>query len=472
MVRHALLLPLALTLGAAPAAAAEPAINIEYERYTLDNGLEVILHRDASVPLVATNVWYHVGSGDETPGKSGFAHLFEHMMFQGAKHIGKDVHFKVLQEIGGTGINGTTNSDRTNYFEIVPSHQIETALWLESDRMGYLLDLLDEGSLKNQQEVVRNERRQRYDNVPYGRDRFAVAEALYPEGHPYRFLTIGRHEDLETANVADVKSFFRQWYVPSNATLTLAGDFQPDQAKELVKKWFGSFPKISEPQRSTVATPELAATVRKEIDDPFARLVRIHYAWHSPKILSDEDFELDVVSTVLGAYGWGRLHRALILEERSAQSVQIYNAGAQHSSVFHVVVDLKPGQDPVRAEQVIARELDKIRKEPVSDAEMQRVLIGTESGFVWGLEDLMGRVEQLQMFNHYTGDPGYAQTYLQRVRALTPAKVRETADKVLGKHRAEIITRPAAPPPSGPGAGPGAKPGPGSKTAVKDAKKG
>ena len=469
MVRHALLLPLALILGAAPAAAAEPAINIEYERFTLDNGLEVILHRDASVPLVATNVWYHVGSGDETPGKSGFAHLFEHMMFQGAKHIGKDVHFKVLQEIGGTGVNGTTNADRTNYFEIVPSHQIETALWLESDRMGYLLDLLDETSLKNQQEVVRNERRQRYDNVPYGRDRFAVAEALYPEGHPYRFLTIGRHEDLETANVEDVKSFFRQWYVPSNATLTLAGDFQLAQGKELVQKWFGSFPKITEPPRTVVPMPELKATVRKEIDDTFARLVRIHYAWHSPKIMSDEDFELDVVSTVLGSYGWGRLHRALVLEERSAQSVQIYNAGAQHSSVFHVVVDLKPGQDPVRAEQVINRELEKMRKEPVTAAEMQRVLIGTESGFVWGLEDLMGRVEQLQLFNHYTGDPGYAQTYLKRVRAMTPAKVRETADKVLGQPRAEIITRPAAPPPKGPDAGPG----PGPKPAVvKDAKKG
>ncbi len=475
MVRHALLLPLALILGAAPAAAAEPAINIEYERFTLDNGLEVILHRDASVPLVATNVWYHVGSGDETPGKSGFAHLFEHMMFQGAKHIGKDVHFKVLQEIGGTSVNGTTNSDRTNYFEIVPSHQIETALWLESDRMGYLLDLLDEASLKNQQDVVRNERRQRYDNVPYGRDRFAVAEALYPEGHPYRFLTIGRHEDLETASVEDVKGFFRQWYVPSNATLTLAGDFQLPQAKELVQKWFGSFPKIAEPVRTTVAMPELKANVRKDLDDPFARLVRIHYAWHSPKIMSDEDFELDVVSTVLGAYGWGRLHRALVLEERSAQSVNIYNAGAQHSSVFHVVVDLKPGQDPARAEQVIARELAKIQSEPVTDAELQRVLIGTESGFVWGLEDLMGRVEQLQLFNHYTGDPGYAQTYLKRVRALTPAKVRDTAAKVLGKPRAEVITHPAAPPPgAGPGAGPGEKtaPKPAPKSAVKDAKKG
>ena len=463
MVRQALLLPLTLVLGALPAppasaapagtgpapvvtaAAAEPAINIEYERFVLDNGLEVILHRDPSVPLVATNVWFHVGSGDETPGKSGFAHLFEHMMFQGAKHIGKDVHFKILQEIGGTSVNGTTNSDRTNYFEVVPAHQIETALWLESDRMGYLLDLLDEASLKNQQEVVRNERRQRYDNVPYGRDRFAVAEALYPEGHPYRYLTIGRHEDLETAAIEDVKGFFRQWYVPSNATLTLAGDFEIAKAKELVTKWFGSFPKTTKPTRKHPEMPALAATVRKDIDDPFARLTRIHYAWHSPPLFSDADFELDVVATVLGAYGWGRLHRALVLDERSAQGVSIYNAGAEHSSVFHIIVDLKPGQDAARAEQVIARELDKIMKEPISAAELQRVRIGIESSFIWGLEDLMGRVEQLQSFNHYTGDPGYAQTYLKRLRALTPTKVRDSAAQILSKPRAEIITKPAAP---------------------------
>ena len=348
MVRQALLLPLTLVprrphdagglgcSGGAPAGtgsttpapvvtapAAEPSINIEYERFTLDNGLEVILHRDPSVPLVAANVWYHVGSGDETPGKSGFAHLFEHMMFQGTKHVGKDEHFEILQEIGGTSVNGTTNTDRTNYFEVVPSHQLETALWLESDRMGYLLDLLDEASLENQNEVVRNERRQRYDNVPYGRDRFAVAEALYPEGHPYRYLTIGRHEDLEGAAIEDVKNFFRQWYVPSNATLTLAGDFEVAKAKELVNKWFGGFPKLAKPGRATVAMPALAATVRKDVDDPFARLTRIHYAWHSPPIFSDADFELDVVSTVLGAYGWGRLHRALVLDERSAQSVNV-----------------------------------------------------------------------------------------------------------------------------------------------------
>ncbi len=484
MTRHVLLLPLSLALGATPAvaapapapapaavaappAAAAPApaptaapaaaapvdLRLEYERYTLDNGLEVILHRDPSVPLVAANVWYHVGSGDETPGKSGFAHLFEHMMFQGAKHIGKDVHFNILQEIGGTSVNGTTNADRTNYFEVVPSHRIETALWLESDRMGYLLDLLDETSLKNQQEVVRNERRQRYDNVPYGKDRFAVAEALYPEGHPYRYLTIGRHEDLEGANIEDVKSFFKQWYVPSNATLTLAGDFQIDAAKQLVQKWFGAFPKIAKPAHPKVQQPALTANVRKEIDDPFARLYRVHYAWHTPPMFSDADFDLDVVSQVLGAFGWGRLHRALVLDEKSARSVNVYNQAQTHSSIFHIVVDLKPGQDPAKAEQIIARELSRLQKEPISAAELQRVLIGTESSFVWGLEDLMGRAERLQSFNHYTGDPGYAETYLKRLRAVTPARVQATATDLLGKPRAEILTRPAAgPPPKEPGA--------------------
>jgi zinc protease len=463
MPRHALL-PLALVLGATPALAAPPAppaapaahvappaaptqtdVRLDFERYTLPNGLEVILHRDPAAPLVATNVWYHVGSGDETPGKSGFAHLFEHMMFQGAKHIGKDVHFDILQGIGGTSVNGTTNADRTNYFEVVPSHRLETALWLESDRMGYLLDLLDETSLKNQQDVVRNERRQRYDNVPYGKDRFAVAEALYPEGHPYRYLTIGRHEDLEAAGVEDVKAFFKQWYVPANATLTLAGDFEIATAKQLVEKWFGGFPRLTRPAHPKVATPALTANVRKEIDDPFARLYRIHYAWHTPPIFSDADFELDVVAQALGAYGWGRLYKALVLEDQSARSVNVYNQASIHSSIFHIVVDLKPGQDPAKAEQVIARELEKIRKQPVSAAELGRVLIGTESSFVWGLEDLMGRAERLQSFNHYTGDPGYAETYLKRLRAVTPARVQATAADLLGKPRAEILTRPAPP---------------------------
>src|SRR6185312_6585768 len=210
---------------------------------------------DQSVPLVAVNVWYHVGSGDEVPGRSGFAHLFEHMMFQGSKNTGADAHFKILRQIGASNVNGTTNTDRTNYFEVVPSNQLETALWLESDRMGHLLDVLDKKELENQIDVVRNERRQSYDNRPYTRALFALYAALFPEGHPYRYLTIGKHEDLVAASVDDVKNFFRTWYVPANATLTITGDFELADAKKDVEKWFGSFPVSQKPAVVKIPTP-------------------------------------------------------------------------------------------------------------------------------------------------------------------------------------------------------------------------
>jgi predicted Zn-dependent peptidase len=472
--------PNAATAGATPAVAAvagaaaadaAPTVNIEFERYTLDNGLEVILHQDRSAPQVAINVWYHVGSGNEVPGRSGFAHLFEHMMFQGAKHIGEDVHFDILREIGGTSVNGTTNSDRTNYFEIVPSHHIETGLWLESDRMGYLLDLLNEKSLENQQEVVRNERRQRYDNVPYGLDRFAVAAALYPEGHPYRYLTIGRHEDLEAAKLADVRAFFEQWYVPSNATLTLAGDFEIAQAKQLVDKWFGSFPKLAKPESKEVQPPPLTANVREEIQDPFARLVRVHYVWHGPKRFADGDLELDALSDVLGANGWGRLYKKLVVEEELAQRVMVYNWSKGFSGEFHVVADVKPGKSQEQVEGIIAGEISRALSEPISAAELQRVKNQVEANFVWSLEELMSRVERLQAFNHYAGDPGYTDTYLQRIRAITPAAIQTAAKTWLSKPRVEIITMPAPKGGSGPQKGPGEKAMGGKAKAAKQGSK-
>jgi len=422
---------------------ATPTVNIEFERYTLANGLEVILHQDRSSPQVSVNIWYHVGSGNEVPGRSGFAHLFEHMMFQGAKHIGEDVHFDIIKEIGGTGVNGTTNSDRTNYYETVPSHHLETALWLESDRMGYLLDLLNQKSLANQQEVVRNERRQRYDNVPYGLDRFAVAAALYPEGHPYRYLTIGRHEDLEDAKIEDVRNFFLKWYVPSNATLTLAGDFDVGATKAMIEKWFGSFPKLAKPETVEIAPPPLKATVRQEIADPFARMVRVHYTWHSPKSFGDGDVELEALSTVLGNNGWGRLYKSLVVEHELAQRVMSYQWGKGFSGEFHVVVDLKPGSSLEKVEALLADELARAINEPITAAELARVKNQAESSFVWSLEELMSRVQRLQAFNHYTGDPNYTDTYLQEIRALTPQSVQGVASEWLGKPRAEIITIPA-----------------------------
>jgi zinc protease len=435
---------------------ADTDLRIQFERHTLDNGMEVILHRDTTAPLVSVSIWYHVGSGDEVPGKSGFAHLFEHMMFQGAKHIGEDVHFDLLREIGGTGVNGTTNPDRTNYFEIVPSHELETALWLESDRMGYLLDLLNQQSLENQIEVVRNERRQRYDNVPYGLERFAVAAALYPEGHPYRYLTIGRHEDLERASLDDVSAFFEKWYVPSNATLVLAGDFEIAEAKALVDKWFASFPKLPKPEHVVVPAPELKANVRIEIDDAFARLERVHFVWHSPARLSKGDLELDVAAAALGSAGWGRLSKRLIDDEKVAQSVFVSQTAMGFSGTFDIVVTLTPGERERKRERIalaVTEEIDKFIASGPTKAELARHVIGVESGFVWGLEDLAGRANQLQWFNHYAGDPGYTDTYLDRLRSITTTAVQAAAGKWLSKPHVEIVSVPKPPAKDAPASG-------------------
>jgi zinc protease len=419
---------------------------IEYERHRLASGMELILHPDRAVPLIAVSVWYHVGSGDETPGKSGFAHLFEHMMFQGAGHIGRDVHFEIMRKIGATGTNGSTNPDRTNYHEVVPSHHIETALWLESDRMGYLLDLLDERSLGNQRDVVRNERRERYDNVAYGRERFAVAEALYPEGHPYRYLTIGRHEDVEAASLEDVHAFFRRWYVPSNATLTLAGDFDPADACALVDKWFGTFPALPRPDHVVPPPPHLAATRREEVGDALARRTRVHWVWPSPKNFGEGEAELEILARVLGAAGWGRLHRALVLEAEVAQAVSVFQRGMGFSGEFHVVVDVRPGHSDAEVEPLVQEILDEVTRAEITPAELRRVQTQMESGFVWGLEELLSRAERLQYFNHYTGEPGYAPQWLHTIRSRDTAGVLAMARRVLTGPRVEIVTRPAGQP--------------------------
>jgi predicted Zn-dependent peptidase len=428
-------------LTATSAHAEDP--EIAHERYQLPNGLEVILHRDNSVPLVAVNIWYHVGSGDETVGKSGFAHLFEHMLFQGSKHVGEDKHFEVLRRVGASGVNGTTNSDRTNYFEVVPSHHLETALWLESDRMGYFLPLLTQESLQNQIDVVRNERRQRYDNVPYGKTLFAISAGLYPEGHPYRYLTIGKHEDLETASLEDVKGFYKKWYAPGNATLTLAGDFDTATAKKLIEKWFGGFPRTSKPQHVVPPMPKIART-RTEVQDEFAKLRRIDYVWHSPALFAPGDAEFDILANALGATGTGRLYQVLVHEKQLAQAVSAFQASRQFSSYFQVSVTLKSDADLAAVEKIIAEEIDRVRREPISQREFDRVVAQSEARFVWGLEDLMGRAQTLQSYNHFVGDPDYITQDLDRLRKSSPEQVRDLAKQYLDpERRVEVLTVPA-----------------------------
>jgi zinc protease len=418
---------------------------LEFTRYKLENGLEVILHQDKSVPLVAVDVWYHVGSGDEVAGKSGFAHLFEHMMFQGSVHTGEDVHFDTLKKIGAGTVNGSTNSTRTNYYEVVPSHHLETALWLESDRMGYMLPLLNETSLGNQREVVRNERRQNYDTRPYTKDRFAVQAALYGEGHPYRYLTIGLHEDLARASADDVRAFFRKWYVPANATLLLAGDFEIEEAKKLVEKWFGNFPKSEKPAHKVVAPTPITATKRETVTDDFAKLRRVHYAWHTPKFYAAGDAELDILAGALGREGTGRLYKILKHDKQLVQNVSVYQSSGDFSSSFHVVADLDPAADQKEVEKIITDEIAAAMKTPISKRELDREVTQVESALVWGLEGLLSRAELLQGYNHTLGDPASISYDLDRYRKATPEGVRDVAAKYLRpENRVEIITVPGA----------------------------
>lgn len=435
------------TAGVDPAiggdsASADPSIT--HERYTLDNGLEVILHQDNSVPIVAVDVWYHVGSGNERVGRSGFAHLFEHMLFQGSEHVGEDRHFAVLQNVGATGVNGTTNTDRTNYFEVVPSHQLETALWLESDRLGYLLPVVTRKSLDNQIEVVRNERRQRIDNVPYGPTFMKMVETLYPEGHPYRYSVIGKHEDLANASVEDVTDFYKTWYVPANATLAIAGDFDTAEAKKLVDKWFGSFPKsVKPPVKKAPPFPQVER-VRKTIEDDFAKLEQITYAWHTPAYFEAGDAEMSILANALGASGTGRLYKALVHNQQLAQSVSVYQDSQAFSSIFVVEVTLKSDAKLEEVEKVLEMELGKVMTTPITQREFDRAITRRESAFVWGLESVLARAETLQRYNHYVDSPDYITQDLDRYRKSNPDQVTKIAAKYLGtSSRVEIYTVPS-----------------------------
>ena len=441
--------------GAGPSASpANPAPNaassnadpkIAFERYRLPNGLEVIIAPDPSVPIVAVNIWYHVGSGYEVPGRSGFAHLFEHMVFQGSKHVGDDKHFDILKKSGAESVNGTTSPDRTNYFEVVPSNQLETALWLESDRMGFLLEKLTKQSLDDQIEVVRNERRQNYDNRPYGKALFALYAALYPEGHPYRYLTIGRHEDLATASVDDVKAFFKTWYVPANATLTLVGDVEIPRAKELVQKWFGSFPKSDKPAVVSVPPPVIRSH-EVTVEDEFAKLRQLIFAWHSPATFGAGDAELMIAANALMREGPGRLYKALVYDRQLAQSVTAFQDGNTFSGVFQITVTLRNEAQLAEVKEIVAAEVARLTRENLTEQEIGRFRASAEAGAIRGLESVLGRAQTLQRYNHYLGDPDRISWDLDRFRNTSAPAIRAVAAQYLVPDRmVTILTNPGKP---------------------------
>jgi predicted Zn-dependent peptidase len=439
---RSLIVAAALLAAAAPAYADDP--NIKFEKYKLANGLEVILAPDTSVPLVAVNVWYHVGSGNEVVGRSGFAHLFEHMMFQGSKNAGMDKHFEILRKIGADEVNGTTNSDRTNYYEVVPSNQLETALWLESDRLGFMMDVLDRKALDNQIDVVRNERRQRYDNVPYATSRLRLYELMYPEGHPYRYTTIGKHEDLMAASVDDVKAFFKTWYVPSNATIAIVGDFDTAEAKKLVDKWFASFPASKKPTTVVVPAPEKQKPSTLSVDDSFAKQRQVTFAWHSPAMYADGDAELDVASTAMSAEGRGTLYKSLVYDKQLATRVGAGQGGSQYSGMFTITVTLRTDADIEAVKKIVMDEVARLAKEPIADKEVQRVVASNEAWAIRGLENVNARANALQGYNHYLGDPGKLTWDLDRYRKTTPEKVRAAVAKYLAPAPVVVVTNPTA----------------------------
>ncbi|MBS1120217.1 MAG: peptidase domain protein [Deltaproteobacteria bacterium] len=385
-------------------------------RRRLACGLEVIVHPDDSVPQVAVSVWYRVGSSDERPERTGFAHLFEHLFKSPASRLGGH-HYDVLKRAGATDANASTGADRTAYHEVVPAHQLELALWIESDRMGYFAPLFDVGRLTTQQSVVRAERRQRYEDVPYGAERFAIAAALYPEGHPARHLTIGRHEDIQAATVDDVLAFYRTWYVPANATLVVAGDV-PANLDALLERYFGSFPASVRPRR--LVPPAVTPTrVIERIPDRFAVLTRIHRAWLGPAAFAADEPELDVVTGAWSAVGTGALWRRLVYETQLAQRVSAWTVNGRLGGEVHVAVDLRSGSDPAAVRAILDEECAR----GVDARAIERAVTRHEASSVWALTGLARRVSILQRSMLYTERPDGLADDLMRLRMVTPAGI-------------------------------------------------
>jgi zinc protease len=448
---------LALTLGLAVAAGrAEPTagpnaqtpapstLTVPHRLFRLDNGLTVILHRDTSVPVVSVNVWYRVGSANEKPGRTGFAHLFEHLMFEGSKHV-KDGEFDDLLEAAGGNNNGTTDNDRTMYYDDVPSNALELALFLESDRMGYLLDTMSPARVDGQRDVVKNEKRQQVDNQPYGKVFEAIDALLYPPGHPYSWQVIGSMEDLSAASYEDVVEFFKRYYAPGNASLVVAGDIDLDRAQALVTKWFAEVPKGAVVEPLSVPQPALTGVTRRTITDK-VQLPRLYLAWLSPKEFAPDDAALSIAAQILSGGKGARLDRRLLHDTELAQDVYAYQSGMALSGSFQIASTARPGKRIAEIQAAIDEELDRLRTTPPDAAEVERAVNAIEAQFYRSMERVgsyRGKALQLNHYYNATGEPDYFAKDLARYKAVTPAAVQAAIVKYLPKdRRVELVVEP------------------------------
>jgi zinc protease len=392
-------------------------MNIAYTQHRLPNGMDILIHEDHGCPIVAVNVWYHVGSKNEKPGRTGFAHLFEHLMFEGSQHYDRGF-FQPLQQAGAS-LNGSTNADRTNYWEVVPTNALELALWMESDRMGYLLPALTDAKFENQREVVLNERRQNYENRPYGFAGMALVGALYAEDHPYHWMTIGGADDIRAARLDDVRAFFQTYYRPRNASLALAGDVDTNTVLALATDYFGPLD-AGQPPPPVVFTPPPAITaeVRLVLEDR-VELPRLYMAWHSPALFAADDAELDLVGEVLASGKTSRLYRRLVYEQRIATEIAASQNSREIGGYFQIVATAAPGRTLVELERAIAEVLATLTEEGATAQEMERCQAQAEANFMYRLQTVGGfggKGDQLNAYNVYIGDPGFFETDLARYR--------------------------------------------------------
>jgi len=393
-------------------------LNIVYEKYTLPNGLDVILHVDRSDPIVALAIQFHVGSNREVEGRTGFAHLFEHMMFQKSENVGEDQFFKIIQDAGGT-LNGGTGNDATTYYEVVPKNALEKILWLESDRMGYMINTVTQNAFSIQQNVVQNEKRQGVDNQPYGFTSWVIATNLYPKGHPYSWTVIGEMEDLKNASVEDVKAFHQQWYVPNNATLVLAGDFDVDEAKKLIEKYFGEIPRggeITDPDPMPVTFDE---TIKIYHEDNFAKAPQFRMIWPTVEDYNEDAYALNYLAQLLSQGKKAPLYKVLEKEKKLSSSQYAYSSNQEIAGSFNIVVTANDGVSLKDVEQGINDAFTMFETEGFTDADVERIKAGLETNFYNGISSILGKSFQLAYYNEQKNDPSYYKVDLERTKAVT-----------------------------------------------------
>ncbi len=413
---------------------------IKFEKFTLPNGLQVILHEDHSTPMVSVNIWYHVGSKNEKRNRTGFAHLFEHLMFEGSEHAPEGMFDKWLEAAGGDN-NGSTSEDRTNYFEDAPSNALELALYLEADRLGFLLPGVDQKKLDIQRDVVKNERRQAVDNQPYGRASEVILEAIYPSNHPYSWSVIGSMEDLSAASLEDVKDFFRRYYTPNNASLSIAGDIDPAKTRKLVEKYFGSIPPGPPIERIKTWVPKLNTTKRIHMADNVS-LPRIYMVWPSPAWCHEGDTNLDILASILSSGKNSRLYKSLVYEKQIAQDVTAFQASKEISSDFRIIATAKPGHTLAEIEEAIDVELKKILGAPPSAEEVETAVNTYESSKIRSLQSIGGfggKADRLNMYNVYLGNPDYFEEDIGRYLKVTAESVQGVAQEYIDLSKRVIL---------------------------------